>query len=1028
MGPPPVSCLLSPLFFRWVFVVFRSQTLTTTGLRKLSTQALWCMVAFHASMGFSESVNEQLNFFEKKIRPVLVEHCYECHASESKEVGGKFLLDSRAGVRAGGESGAVIVSGKPDDSLLMQALRYDGMEMPPKGKLPETVLNDFAKWIAQGAFDPRTESSSNSVQGTQDLDSLWSFQPRTVSPVPLVVDQVWPRGPLDQFVLARMEAAGLKPAKDASPRVLVRRLYLDLTGLPPTMEQVASFVQDHQREGTRAVEKLVDRLLAEPQFGIRWGRHWLDVARYGESNGDDGLGRNATFPHAWRYRDYVINAMNRDPGYDQFLREQLVGDLLKAKDAEERNRYLVATGFLALGSKPASAMNANFAMDVVDDQINVVSTGILGLSVACARCHDHKHDPIPTRDYYALAGIFSSTQTLYGAAGKEKLTAPPTELHELRSKLVVDQTQPDRSKTPVFAEGYTEIIEELHPVISESLTEHPKELKPESKLSFSNADFAKVKETALHGEFPGEAESYSVSFWFRNTLKNDARPITTYLFSRAKLGDKTLPGDHLGIGGKHEKAVTGKLFVFNGNDKKKSIKGSTVIPPNSWNHVVLVRRGEIVEVYLNGQLELEGELESTFGESREISLARRSDKIAPLQGNVGKFATYERALDRESVLRLHSASGQPKGIIPTPVDGYAMGVREKSKPADIKIHINGDGAKKGDSVVRGVLTAYETLPADVTPRFLQGSFEVSEGSSGRSELVEWLIRDEHPHTSRVMVNRIWMHLMGRGIVATPDDFGVYGARPTHPGLLDYLAEVFVRRGWSVKQMIRQIVLSRTYQLASHHDSDSVAADPDNLWMARHQRRRLDAESLRDSILQVTGTLDYSPQRGSAIEKIDALINWPPGEATNLHRESNHRSIYLCMLRHAPPPELVAFDLPDAVGITGQRETTTLPTQALFLLNSEFVVSQARIYAGNLLESANTKGHGPAAEQARVRRVFQTCFQRLPTEVELQQSMDYLVAIDAHLKKTERDAGKRRYRVWQSFCQAMLMTNEFRYVD
>jgi len=269
MGHPPVPCLLSPLFFRWVFVVFRSRILTTTGLRKLSTQALWCMVAFHASMGFSESVNEQLNFFEKKIRPVLVEHCYECHASESKEVGGKFLLDSRAGVRAGGESGAVIVSGKPDDSLLMQALRYDGMEMPPKGKLPETVLNDFAKWIAQGAFDPRTESSSNSVQGTQDLDSLWSFQPRTVSPVPLVVDQAWPRGPLDQFVLARMEAAGLKPARDASPRVLVRRLYLDLTGLPPTIEQVASFVQDHRREGTRAVEKLVDRLFAEPQFGIR---------------------------------------------------------------------------------------------------------------------------------------------------------------------------------------------------------------------------------------------------------------------------------------------------------------------------------------------------------------------------------------------------------------------------------------------------------------------------------------------------------------------------------------------------------------------------------------------------------------------------------------------------------------------------------------------------------------------------------------------------------------------------------------
>ena len=255
--------------------------------------------------------------------------------------------------------------------------------------------------------------------------------------------------------------------------VLVRRLYFDLT-LTSHNRTGRGLCAASERDPGGAVENLVDRLLADPQFGIRWGRHWLDVARYGESNGDDGLGRNATFPHAWRYRDYVIDAMNRDSGYDGFLREQLAGDLLKANTAEERNRHLVATGFLALGSKPASAMNSNFAMDVVDDQINVVSTGVLGLSVACARCHDHKHDPIPTRDYYALAGIFSSTQTLYGAAGNEKLTAPPTDLHPLRSRLEVVQKQPDRSKKPEFAAGYQDVIESFKPVISESLTEFPK--------------------------------------------------------------------------------------------------------------------------------------------------------------------------------------------------------------------------------------------------------------------------------------------------------------------------------------------------------------------------------------------------------------------------------------------------------------------------------------------------------------------------------------------------------------------------
>ena len=990
--------------------------------------AAWCGLAFNTINACAGQAREQTDFFEKKIRPVLVKHCYECHASDSEEIGGKLLLDSRAGMITGGESGSVITSGKPEESLLMQALRYDGIEMPPSGRLPESVLADFAKWIEQGAIDPRTGASVRRASDSEDLDALWSFQPRSTPAVPAVLDQSWPRGPLDQFVLARIEAADLKPAADAAPHVLVRRLYFDLTGLRPTAEQVADFVQHHERDPGGAVENLVDRLLADPQFGIRWGRHWLDVARYGESNGDDGLGRNATFPHAWRYRDYVIDAMNRDSGYDGFLREQLAGDLLKANTAEERNRHLVATGFLALGSKPASAMNSNFAMDVVDDQINVVSTGVLGLSVACARCHDHKHDPIPTRDYYALAGIFSSTQTLYGAAGNEKLTAPPTDLHPLRSRLEVVQKQPDRSKKPEFAAGYQDVIESFKPVISESLTESPENLKPVSEVSFSETGFASLKETALHGEFKDEALSYSISFWFRNTLKNDARPITTYLFSRAELGNKALPGDHLGIGGKHEKAVTGKLFIFNGNEKKTSIKGSTVIPPDTWNHVVLVRRGGKVEVFLNGQLELAGSLEPMFGKSRQFSLGRRSDKFAPLQGNVGQFAAYPRALDRKSAESLHTASGQPKGIVPIPVDGYAMGVREGSKPADIKIHINGDGAKKGALVPRGVLTAYQALPEDVASQFDHGTFTIPDGSSGRSELVEWLIRDDHPHTSRVMVNRIWMHLMGRGIVATPDDFGVYGARPTHPDLLDYLAETFVRQDWSVKQMIRQIVLSRTYQLSSQHDPDALAQDPDNRWLARHERRRLDAESLRDSILQVTGSLDYAPQQGSAIEKIDALINWPPGEATNLHRESNHRSIYLCMLRHAPPAELAAFDLPDAVGITGQREVTTLPTQTLFLLNSDFVVSQTSTYANQLIAGPGLQKGEPVTDQLRVRQVFQSCFQRMPSEVELQQAMDYLVMIDGQLQMTVTDADRRRQAVWQSFCQAMLMTNEFRYVD
>ena len=743
-----------------------------------------------------------IQFFESRIRPALVKHCYECHSAGAKEVGGKLLLDSRDALLKGGEAGAAVVTGKPAESLIIHALRYDGVEMPPEKPLPEAVVNDFVEWVKRGAPYPRTTKGAAKDAPAYDPDALWAFESPKNPPVPDVQNRTWPRDSLDNFVLAKIEAAGLQPTEDADPRTLMRRLYFDLIGVPPSFEKVEQFVADHQQDSVDVVERLVDELLASPQLGERWGRHWLDVARYGESNGNDGLGRNPTFPHAWRYRDYVIAAINSDTPYDRFLTEQIAGDLVTAESDEERDRYLVATGFLAMAAKPAKAMNTNFDMDVVADQIDVIGSGVMGISVACARCHDHKFDPVPTRDYYALAGIFTSSETMWGTAAHEGLTASKTDLHVLKAAANVPPP-----------EGFVETV-----LVPESNTGKPKP-----------------------------------------------------------------------------------------------------VPKSQW----------------------------------------------------------------------------PAG---TPL---AMGVRDGKAPADCKLNIKGDAKKLGEAVPRGFLTACRFESADAVA--------VAPQQSGRMELASWLTRGDHPLTSRVMVNRIWQHLLGTGIVRTPNDFGVYGERPTHPKLLDHLAIRFVDEQWSIKRMIRNIVLSRTYQLSSDANEAFMNSDSGNLLLTRHQRRRLDAESLRDSMLKVSGQLDLTPADGSIIRHRDILVNL----AGNLHQPSNHRSVYLCYLRSSPPPELAAFDLPDFTSVVGQRDVSTVPNQALHLYNNPFVIEQAERLAAVVTKKTED-------DEVRLRFAWQQVFARDATADEIENAGEFLRITQTELASEDK--------AWSGLCQALLVTNEFRYVD
>lgn len=741
--------------------------------------ALFLLTALAAG---ADMTPDQRAFFESKIRPVLAKQCYECHSQTSKKLGGKLLLDAPSEMIAGGESGPAVIPGKPDESLIVQAVRYDGLEMPPKKRLPENIVQDFAEWVKMGAPDPRTEPLKVVKKAPQE--PLWSLKPISDSKPPKVKNTAWPRQSLDAFILAKIEQNGLQPAPDADAATLKRRLSFDLIGLPP------------QKSEIRNLESEIDSLLSSPHFGEKWGRHWLDVARYAESNGNDGLSRNPSFPHAWRYRDYVIRAFNEDLPYDRFIAEQIAGDLLPADSSAQRDRQLIATGLLALGAKPAKAMNENFEMDVIADQINVIGSGILGLSIGCARCHDHKSDPIPTRDYYALAGIFKSSETMWGAAAHQGLTAPQTPLHELQAA----------SKLLPRAE--------LEPIIKANPPH-----RPPAKPSFS--------------------------------YKADA----------------------------------------------------------------------------------------------------------PL----------------------------------------AMGVRDAKKIEDCKLNIDGESKKLGAAIPRGFLSA------------CGGGTVVDLKQSGRLELAQWLASPRNPLTARVFVNRVWLQLFGEGLVTTPNDFGISGERPTHPELLDHLATRFMREGWSIKKLIRTIVLSRTYQMASRSG--------DAPWLSHHLRRRLDAETIRDTMLFATGDLNPQPASGSLIQHRDVLIN----ELPSLHQPSNQRSIYLLMLRNSMPPELTPFNLPDATTVVAQRDSSALATQSLYLLNNTFIIEQSRRFAKRLLQT-------PAEVEKRIAAAYRHALGRDATAAELQRGLDFLRETDAMLVSTQTDHPRRELDTWAAFCQALLASNELRYVD
>ncbi len=916
----------------------------------------------------------QREFFESKIRPVLVKHCYECHSANSKELKGTLRVDSKAGLLTGGDSGPSLVSGKPDESLLLEALRYESFEMPPAGRLPKNVIDDFEKWIKTGAFDPRIEEVPAAPASTPrviDIEAgkkFWAFQPIKRFDAPAVSNSQWPLTDIDRFVLAKLEEAKLSPAPDADRRTLIRRLYFDLIGLPPTPSELEEFLKD---DSSLALERVVDRLLDSKEFGVHWGRHWLDVARYADSNGSDF---NATFHYAWKYRDYVIDAYNRDKPFDQFVREQIAGDLLSAKSDEEKTEQIIATGFLMVGTKMLSERDKlKLTMDVVDEQVNTVGQAFLGMTMGCARCHDHKFDPIPTADYYAMAGIFQSTETLKGESQQYVSTWPKRILPTSEEHLAAVKQHEAKVK---------DLNTKLAQVKKQGadLDKTIAKLKAgESSITSDDANAVKTgvwKESTYSPGFVGtgyihddQAEKGEKYVEYTLTIPRSATYDVQLSYTpgsgraaNVPISIKHAEGEEEVTLNQQPKPPIDNLFAsvgkFSFNERQPAV--ITIATRDTKGHVI-ADAVRLVELDKDG---------------KPVMTAMSTENP-----ELKKFQTEsEQAKSKQKQLEVELKALEKQAPPPLP---QAIAVTEAPQIADCAICVRGEHQNRGPVAPRGVL---QVASWSTSPKF-------PDKQSGRKELADWLADPNNPLTARVYVNRIWHHLLGQGLVASVDNFGELGDRPTHPELLDRLAFDFIEEGWSTKRTIRRIVLSRAYQMSSRHEDASWNADPENRLLWRANRRRLPAEAIRDSMLSISGKLDFSPA-GSPVEGLGVLVTQNTSEQSKFERKSSeHRSTYLPIIRSELPAILAVFDFADPDLVTGKRSVTNVPAQALLLLNSPFVMEHAEHAA----ERIRTEVKSEDLTQL-ITRTYEWVLSREASTAELSRAKSFLEMADSEQPK------------------------------
>ncbi len=963
-----------------------------------------------------------IEFFEKQIAPILKRRCYECHSHESGTAKGGLVLDSRHGWKKGGSEGPAIVPGKPRESLLIAAVRYEGYEMPPEEQLPASEIALLERWVAMGAPDPR-ESKATKV----DPEKLWALQPITKPSVPKVKDAKWPRGDLDAFVLAGLEEEGLGPAIDADRYTLLRRVTFDLTGLPPTAEEIDSFINDRS---DRAYETVVNRLLESPGFGDHWARHWFDLSCYADLADIQG---NVLIRDAWRYRDYVIGAINSDKPLDRFIHEQIAGDLLPYENAEQQREQIIATGYLAIG--PWTLQNyikGQLAADVVDHQIDRIGRTFLAQTISCARCHDHKFDPIPTADYYALAGIFHSTLTTsYDGPGVwsqithvtlPELPGAATEFERLSREISQQQRKLEVELSDLQRD------DEKHRFTKKAVNDQANALTLESGISanddgreyrvcfaagpsvWAGASQATTRPDGLLLQVlrtDGTVLAYHVHRPHAWSSKADAQQLSaaSFAYTGDGSGGVTLhitSSDNTGrFGGAIDDlsiAESGTSRVVFAEDFNKcqlgSIKGK--------------QAGTGLPVY--AKCSIPGWTGGGINHSHAVDIGERGKPNIALQIFSGRAVASANPRIADINRKLESLTKRLE--MARPNHARALAVKDIVTPRDSPIYRRGDFQSLGDIVPRGFVDAVS----------VSKNYDISPGTSGRAQLAQWLTDPSNPLTSRVLVNRVWHHLFGKGLVRSVDYFGVHGETPSHPGLLDFLA-VRLREEdrWSLKTTVRRMVMSRTYQMASSHNALAAAIDPDNRLLWRMPRRRLTAESIRDSMLAASGELD--PGRGGpslGLELKGNILgaggnvnpaNWGGKIAAYV---KNRRSVYLPLKRERPVGELEilsAFDFPHPSEITGARPNTTVATQALFLLNAPFVKHQANKLAERL------KNEEPDDEQARLNRLYLLTVSRPADAKEIETALTFLDQCTADLKGN-------RSAAWTQLCHAILGSNSF----
>ena len=1209
-----------------------------------------------------------LKFFESKIRPLLIQHCYECHSSNADEYEGGLSVESRAALLKGGDSGAAIVPFKPSESWLMAAIEYsdDFYQMPPESKLPPEVIAVFKKWIEMGAPDPRQAvASSNTAPRVIDFEQsrkFWAFKTPQRPALPSVKNKAWVSNAIDTFILSELERSELTPAIAADRRTLIRRVTFDLTGLPPTVTEINEFLAD---TSPLAYESLVERLLASPRYGERWGRKWLDVARYADSN---GLDENLAYVNAFRYRDYVVRAWNQDLSFADFLQQQLAGDLLDPQqDAspQERLDRLTATGFLSIGPKMLACDDGQkMEMDIIDEQLDTMSRAFMGLTMGCARCHDHKFDPIASKDYYALASIFKSTKTMENfnvvakwheypldtpetKAALEKHNSDVKELDDELAAIQIEARQTLResqqrllSKYLISASKFVSVnskpIADGHNVIGnfirdgiavensiaweaekfqrgtlqaettnygkgvgvllyqgfaeydveiEDAGDYQLELRyaavdsrpmvltingtvvdsdiaahttgtwfadsqtwfvegiyalqagnnviriareegpvphvdkillvkatPTSNLEDLTAVLADTPVTEVDGLLLQEAEEYargsigkippivqntSGTSTFLNYAEYDFEITAAgnyrleWLYTQAESrGGKLFVDGHL-VDSDAANAVTGsfqssevKWFVggvFQFAEGKHTLRWQRLGTTPHFDKIALIPTPDDVTYHSGGDQKSLAEIEVVAAEQglqteylrqwvdfllmavsqrdehlagfllrdrgeQQVAFAQlgnaaeqqlvtilsavddASDTISEIEDDSALQWIVTKAIaadgpfrDPQEIDKLVSEKSQQaiaaivksKATLATaqPMVGKAMGVTE-GKIEDLPIHIRGNYLTLGEPTQRGFLEVVDQVSDVLIPA----------EASGRMQLAQWLTDAQHPLTSRVFVNRLWLWHFGNGLQRSPDNFGLLGQRPTNQSLLDWLAVEFIEQGWSIKQMHRLMLLSSTYQMSSTFDSQANTKDPENRLWWRFNRRRLDAEEVRDALLTVGDNLDLQ-MYGQLLPNTDRAYVTGTGSKRTTY-DFNRRSVYLPILRSALYNVFIAFDFADPSVIQGQRKNTVVTPQALFMMNSKLVQDEASRLAQRVLQD------DIKTNAERINALHEIVYGRVATSEDIDKCNQFLQRY-RELSVQDMDdnaSAAAELVIWQGLCRVLLAANEFAYLD